>query len=239
MPNALSVALSGQIAVDRRLESIAANIANAGTVGYRADKVVFSSLIDRAGQESISFATSRLSDLDRRSGEIKETGNAFDVAVEGDAWLAISTPSGTAYTRNGRLSMSTLGELRSIEGYPILDAGGSPVNIDPKGDAPRIDRRGQISQGDRVVGTIGLFMIEPEQRLTRFGNTAVMSCDEPALVQDFSANGLTQGFLEGANVNPIRELTNLMMVSRSFEALSSAISETEKRLSGAIAVLGR
>ena len=239
MSNALSVALSGQIAVERRMDSIASNIANAGTVGYRADKVVFSSLVDRAGPDSISFASSRLSDIDRRSGEIKETGNALDVAVEGKAWLAISTPSGTAYTRNGRLSMSTVGELRSIEGYPILDASGSPVNIDPRGDAPRIDRRGQITQGDRVVGAIGLFMIEPEQRLTRFGDTAVMSRDEPALVQDFGANGLTQGFLEGSNVNPIRELTNLLTVSRSFEAVSSAISENEKRLSGAIAVLGR
>ena len=75
-------------------------------------------------------------------GPLIETGNPLDVAVQGEGWLAIQTPGGTVYTRDGRMRMRLDGELESLAGHPILDAGGTPIILDPdRGAAGDLRRR--------------------------------------------------------------------------------------------------
>ena len=68
-------------------------------------------------------------------GPLRETGNPFDFAIQGDAWFGIETPVGTVMTRDGRFTMTDTGELVTIEGYAVLDAGGAPIQLDPRNGA--------------------------------------------------------------------------------------------------------
>ena len=95
MQGNLYVGVSAQVALQRRLDTIAHNVANASTAGFRAEEVRFETVLSRAGADPVAFATSGPTFLSRRSGELVRTDNLFDVAVEGDAWLAIQTPGGT------------------------------------------------------------------------------------------------------------------------------------------------
>lgn len=105
------------------------------------------------------------------NGGMQETGNPFDFAVKGNAWFGIQTPSGTIMTRDGRFSMNQNGELLSIEGHPVLDAGGAPIQLDPRGGPPKVGADGALHQGDRQVGAIGLFTFDPGVNFTRYGNS--------------------------------------------------------------------
>ncbi|RWF23225.1 MAG: flagellar hook-basal body complex protein, partial [Mesorhizobium sp.] len=136
MQDSLYVALSSQIALERRLDTIADNVANASTIGFRATGVKFEDVVSGTGLKSVSFASSGKTYLSTAHGSMTETGNPFDFAIQGDAWFAIQTPAGTVMTRDGRFSMNENGELMSIEGYPVLDSGGAPIQLDPRNGPP-------------------------------------------------------------------------------------------------------
>ena len=233
------VGLSAQIALQRRMEAIAQNVANLGTAGYRAEEIKFDSILSGAiGEEPVAYAGADETYISLQAGPLNQTGDPLDVAVQGDSWMAIQTPAGTVYTRDGRMKMLETGELVSINDHPMLDVGGAPLLLDPVGGPPQIARDGMITQGGVEVGAIGLFAIDPKANLARYENSGVIP-DQPAVpVLDFDANGVVQGFVEGANVNPVLEMTKLIMVSRSFESATSAIEQSEQSQEEAIKTLG-
>ncbi len=238
MPSNLYVALSAQISLQRRLETIAHNVANAGTAGFRAEEVKFDTLLSTTAPDPVSYVSGKETYISRRAGELVRTDNPLDVAVQGDAWLAIQGPGGPVYTRDGRMTMTATGELQTLTGRPILDAGGSPILLDPNSGPPTISRDGTITQGNRQVGALGLFTIDKAAKLTRFENSGVIP-DRPAQpALDFSRVGVAQGFVERGNVNPVMEMTKLIMVSRAFDAVTASINQTEGTLESAIRTLG-
>jgi flagellar basal-body rod protein FlgF len=238
MQSNFSVALSAQISLQKRLETIANNVANASTAGFRAEEVKFESLLSYASSTPVAFASAGQSYLSRASGEMVRTDNPLDVAVQGDAWLGIQTPAGPAYTRDGRMKMTPTGELQTLNGYAVLDAGGSPILLDPNAGPPRIARDGAISQNNRAVGALGLFKIDDKASLKRFDNSGVIP-DRPATpAVEFSKIGMQQGFIERANVNPVMEMSKLIMVSRTFDAVSSSLKDSESSMQEAIRTLG-
>jgi flagellar basal-body rod protein FlgF len=238
MQGNLYVGVSAQLALQRRLDTIAHNVANASTAGFRAEEVRFETLLSRAGADPVAFAATGPTFLSRRSGEFVRTENLFDVAVEGDAWLGIQTPAGLAYTRDGRMRLAPTGELQTINGYPILDAGGTPMLLDPNAGPPTIARDGTITQANRQVGAIGLFNIDSRANLRRFENSGVIP-DQPATaVLDFSRAGMQQGFVENANVNAVMEMSRLISVTRAFEMVSASLAASESSLQEAIKQLG-
>ena len=123
MQSGLYVTLSAAVAVDRRMTTIAANIANQSTPGYRAEEVSFKSLVSKAGANPVHFASQGELFISRRQGVPMKTDNPLDVAVQGKGWLALQTPDGTVYTKDGRMRMDESGALVSVDGYPVLDAG--------------------------------------------------------------------------------------------------------------------
>jgi flagellar basal-body rod protein FlgF len=234
----LYVGLSGQIALQKRMETIANNVANTSTPGYRAEEVRFQSLISEASRDPTAFASTGESYLVRRSGGLTHTGNTLDVAVKGEAFLAIQTPAGQVYTRDGRMQMSEAGELQTLNGYPVLDAGGAPIQLDPNGGAVRIGADGTLTQNDRQLGALGLFTIPADANLTRFENSGVVPDvpAEPAL--NFAKIGVAQGFIEQSNVNPVSEITRLVMVTRAFEAVTNILNQSEQQQRDSIRALG-
>jgi len=238
MQSSLYVALSGQVALQKRLDTIANNIANMNTGGYRAEEVSFSTVLSKAGPAPTAFATAGDNYISRQKGELAQTGNPLDVAVQGDGFFALRTPDGIVYTRDGRLHMDEGGTLLSVNNYPILDAGGASILLDPSSGPPTISQDGMISQNGAQIGAIGLYTIDPAAHLSHYDNSAVKT-DIPATpVLDFTGNGVAQGVTEGSNVNPVLEMTRMIDVSKAFDSASNATQSTESSFLDAIKTLG-
>lgn len=238
MQSSFYVSLSGQMALDRRMDTIANNVANMNTPGFRADGVTFQTTLAKAGDTNVAFVSSGKNYISTRSGPMTKTGNPLDVAVQGDSWLSIKTPNGVAYTKDGRMQISDTGALQTLNGYPVLDAGGAPIIIDATAGPPTIAQDGMISQNGTQISAIGLFSIDPTATLQRVDNSAVIPSKPGTAVLDFTQNGVAQGFIEGSNVDPIKEMTKLIAVTRTFDDVSAQMNQSEATLSDAIKTLG-
>lgn len=238
MQPAIYVGLSAQLALEKRMETIARNVANMNTVAYRADEVKFESYMSAKGPDDVAFASPGQTFINRESGGLTRTDNLLDVAVEGEGWFAIQTPAGVVYTRDGRMQLTAEGQLQTLNGYPVLDVGGAPLEVDPQGGPPTIVRDGMIWQGNDQIGAVGLFSIPETAKLTRYENSGVIPNQPAVPILDFVKSGVRQGFTEGSNVDNVREMTKLIMVSRAFEAASQAISKGEAAQETAIKTLG-
>jgi flagellar basal-body rod protein FlgF len=238
MQDGLYVALSAQVALEKRLTTIADNVANMSTVGFRATEVKFEDVVKGVGRDAISFTSPGDTYLSEKAGGFRETQSPFDFAIQGDAWFGIDTPAGTVMTRDGRFTMTDTGQLVTHEGYPVLDAGGAPIQLDPQNGPPAVGRDGIIRQDGQLVGSIGLFNFNPGPNFNRFGNSGIIPDGEPDPVVDRVDVGVAQGFLEEANVNPVLEMTRLIMVQRSFENASAMMRDTESTMDDAVKTLG-
>ncbi len=238
MQEGLYVALSAQVALEKRLNTIADNVANSSTVGFRATGVRFEDVVSGLGDDAVSFASSGDTYISNIKGSLRETGNPFDFAIQGDAWFSIETPVGTVMTRDGRFTMTDEGQLVTIEGYPVLDAGGAPIQLDPRNGAPDAGADGTLRQGGNLVAALGLYDFDPGANFVRFGNCGLVPAGEPDPVVDRIEVGVAQGFLEESNVNPVLEMSRLIMVQRAFENTAALIRDTESSYSEAIKTLG-
>ncbi|MBO0660960.1 flagellar basal-body rod protein FlgF [Jiella sp. MQZ9-1] len=242
MQSSLPVALSAQMAIERRLDTLANNLANIRTVGFRAEEVKFDEMLkpgDGFGAPSVSMASEGKSFISTRNGELTQTGNPLDMAVSGDAYFAFQGANGaTVYTRDGRMRINQGGTIETLTGHPLLDAGGAQLQVDPNGGAVTIARDGMITQNGRQLGAVGLFSIPATAKLTRSDTSGVIP-DQPAQpALDFSRVGVMQGFVEGSNVNPIMEMTRLIALQRAFENAANLTQTNEHSLGEAIQTLG-
>lgn len=238
MQDSLYVALSAQVALERRLTTIADNVANAGTIGFRATQVKFEDVVTNPSGTSISFVKSGGTYMSAAKGGFRETNNQFDFAIRGDAWFGIETPVGPVMTRDGRFSLTQDGTLVSIEGYPVLDPGGAPIQIEAGGGPIKVSPDGFIRQDGQQVGAIGLYDFKPGANFQRYGNSGVVPQGPPETVTDLQSAGVAQGFLEESNVNPVLEMSRLIMVQRAFESATAAIRQTEATFGDAVKTLG-
>ncbi len=237
MQSSLYVTLSAQMALQRRVDTIAHNVANATTAGFRAEEVRFETILSDITSEPTAFASMGDTYISRKTGPVSQTDNALDVAVKGEAWLAIETPAGQVYTRDGRMRMTQDGQLQTLNGHAVLDAGGAAIQLNPAGGTPEIATDGTITQNGQRVGVIGLFEIPAEAKLRRHENSGVIP-DRPAIpVVEFSTAGLAQGYVEGSNVNPVSEISRLVLVSRAFDAVTASIETSEATFRDALRTL--
>jgi flagellar basal-body rod protein FlgF len=238
MQNGLYVALSGQVSVQRRLETIANNVANMNTVGFRADAVRFEEQVAKAGDNSLSYVAGGAEYVSRRAGPLTRTNNRLDLAIQGDGWFAINQNGKTIYTRDGRFQLSETGALENINGAQVLDAGGAPIQLNPDGGDATVSGDGMITQNGRQAGAIGLFLVDSSAKLTRAGNSGFTSDQVGLPVLDFTQNGVVQGAVEGSNVNPIEEMTRLIAVTRNFDQVANEVNKSESSIEDAIKALG-
>lgn len=238
MSSEIYVALSGQMAMQTRLATVANNLANMRTAGFRAQTVTFETVLSEYGRDAVAFAAADEAYLDRAAGPVEATGNMLDVAIVGEGWFAIETAGGTAYTRDGRFHLNVEGDLLTLTGHRVLDDGGAPIQIDPAGGAVDIGGDGRIIQAGRDIGILGLFSLAPEARLSRYGDSAVLSPTPGEPIVDRAANGVRQGYLEGANVNAIRAIAELIEIQRAFEYANATIEDRQQTLQEAVRILG-
>lgn len=241
MQSGLYVGISSQIALERRLNTIADNMANMNTVGFRSTEVKFDEVLSKTKNDinaKVAFVSQGNDYLSTRSGQLMQTGNPLDFAIKGDAWFAIDTPAGQVLTRDGRFTMDETGQLRSTRGFPVLDAGGAPIQLNREAGDITVGADGVIRQEDQIVATLGLYTADISKGYSRYDNEGVIPVENPQPVVDAFDTAVTQGYVEQSNVNGIREMTQLIQVNRAFEGISSLMRDSENTLDSAIKVLG-
>lgn len=202
---------------------VANNLANASTTGFRADLQSFRAMPSIGdGHQSRVFVQSERPGYNLGEGSLITTGNALDVAVKGEGWIAVQRPDGSeAYTRAGDLRVNANGLLENGRGNPIMGNNG-PIAIPPV-EKMQIGKDGTISilplgapkTAVQILDRIKL--VNPEVTNIKKGADGlfdtVNGIPEPA---DASVNLITET-LEGSNVSAITELTDMIALSRQFE----------------------
>lgn len=229
------VALGRQSGLMREMQTVANNIANVSTTGFRREGVVFSEFIDRLDRElsiSMGFATGKLVDLSQ--GGIQGTGGAFDFAIQGDGFFQIETPAGNRLTRAGSFTPNPNGELVTDEGFRLLDAGGAPVFV-PPGAKIAVGADGTLSADGTAIGQIGLWQPVDPLKLSYAGGTMF----DGGEVQPAEGATLMQGYLEDSNVNPVSEIARMIEVQRAYEMGQKFLDAEDARARSVIQTLGR
>ncbi|AOF88701.1 flagellar basal-body rod protein FlgF [Sinorhizobium sp. RAC02] len=238
MQTGLYVSLSSQLALDRRLTTLADNVANSTTVGFRATEVKFNQVISDQKVADVAFVSQGNEFISTRAGGMTETGGTLDFAIKGDAWFQVETPSGPTLTRDGRFTLTEAGELVTLNGYAVLDAGGGPIQLDGANGPIVLSADGQLNQNGQPVAALGLFSADLSGGFTRAGNSGIITAIPPEPVIDRLDAGVVQGYVEESNVNAIGEMTQLIQVTRAFESIASLLRDSEESMNEAVRTLG-
>ncbi|KPP89279.1 MAG: flagellar basal-body rod protein FlgF [Rhodobacteraceae bacterium HLUCCA08] len=238
MSNSIYAALTRQSGLMNEMRVVANNIANASTSGFRAEGLIFSEHVAALDRDdpSLSMAAARVRDTSEIQGSLKQTGGPFDLAIEGEGFFLVLTPQGERLTRAGSFTPNENGDLVTMEGYPVLDAGGAPVFVPQGAGAVGIAADGTISAGGVPVGQIGL--VVPENPLGMMREDGVRFRADDGYVPAETAR-VAQGFLEQSNVNPILELARMIEVQRAYELGQSFIDKEDQRIREAIRTFGK
>ena len=237
MQNALLVGLSRQVALGREMDVIANNLANMNTTGFKADGAVFEEFISPtaradnfpAADRRISFVHDRATWMDLSQGPLERTGNPLDVAVNGKGYLAVQTPRGERYTRNGALQINNSGELVTAEGYQVMGESG-PITFQPKDRNITISQDGTISVGEgnnaktnSQRGQLRLVSFDQPGRLQKDGTRRFPRTGRCPPQADKSSR-VMQGTIEKSNVRSVIEMTRMIEVTRSYTQIASILS---------------
>jgi flagellar basal-body rod protein FlgG len=230
---ALTIAASGGSALLHQIDTIAGNLANVNSAGYKRSRATFADLpySDAFGSGVRLQSTEKLFE----AGKLQATQRDLDLAIEGEGFLRVLLPDrSAAFTRAGNLSLDAQGGLVTADGY-LVDP---PVNVPPGFSKIVIDPTGLVQGFDgeelQPIGQI---------EITRFSNPSGLQSAGSNLFRATDAAGerldgrpgeglgvLRQGHLEQSNVDPIRELVDLIQAQRAFEINSRTIQAADEIL---------
>jgi len=240
MDNVSYVALSAQVSLRHSLDIIANNVANMNTAGFKADRAVFAERVAKMAGENeakgVSFVIDKHSWTDFSAGTVRQTGSDLNVAIAGDGFLAVETPAGIAYTRDGRFGISADGALVNLEGNPVLDVDGAPIQLPPNVGRISIGRDGIISADGAQVARLGVFMPAEPQNMQKLGNSSFLS---DGGLEPVEQPRVMQGMLEDSNVSGIAEMTRLIGVTRAYGNADRLSSNADELKKDAISRIGR
>ncbi len=248
-------AVFGALTQQHRLDTIANNLANVNTSGFKGDKLAFRDTFRRYAHDMLDpnanltekvpwpqgnvLAQPRISEsvIDLSQGSMKSTGNPLDLAIAGDGFFRVQTPDGEFLTRQGVYHRSAEGYIVDGHGNQLLGDGG-PLQV-PETGSVLVDAEGQLSVDGEPIDIISLVRVEDPRALEKVGQS-LLRVRPDAGVQPVPAEGATieQGFLESANVNVVSEMVNMIEAMRAFEAYQKMISGTFEQDKKAIAEVG-
>lgn len=245
-------ALSGALAQSTKIDTIANNIANVNTVGFKKDQQTFGeyltsfekepeviqvprvpasieSFYDMNGGDQ-SFVNSTGTYTNFEQGSMKFTGGKLDLAIDGAGFFEVATPQGVQLTRAGNFTIDGNGQLVTKDGFPVLLEGDSSsgaeqrtVQFSGKGQA-YISDGGEIYDGEKKLGKISLVQVSNLDCLQKVGNNNYsFKPDLPSEVSQVAVPSLKQGFIETSNVNIVNEMTDMITAQRVFEGTQKAI----------------
>ncbi|MFD1160365.1 flagellar hook-basal body complex protein [Roseovarius aestuarii] len=232
MANTGYTTLTRQSGLMREMQVVANNIANSATTGYRQEGLVFAEFVRGTGDgPSLSMASAHVRHTSSLQGALTQTGGNLDLAVEGRGYFLIETPAGQRLTRAGNFALSAAGDLVTNDGFRVLDAGGAPVFVPPDATDLGISPDGTVSAGGRPLSQIGL--VQPADPMDLIREDGVMFRTEGAL-EPVEGGRILQGFLEGANVDPVSQIARMIEVQRAYEMGASFLDAENKRMLSAL-----
>ncbi|PAP75789.1 flagellar hook-basal body protein [Rubrivirga marina] len=221
----------------QRQDRVANNLANAGTVGYRRDQAFATALRERIDAEGAPQSTrvgGQVADL--APGEFIQTGNALDLALDGDGFFAIQDADGrTRLTRAGAFVLDGDGTVRSPQGHLLLRDDGTPLTLPPSGGEIAVDTAGDVTVGGVLAGRVQTVAVEDPGQLARLDGATF---DGTGLALAPAEARVRQGFLEGSNVDAVGEMVELMNHVRLFESQQKALRTTDETLGAVTRDLG-
>jgi len=235
------VALSRQTALLRQMDVVANNLANLVTPGFKSEMEVFTTYPIRSQSfgtpQKLAYVQDFATARDFSAGPMNPTGNDLDVAIQGNGFFVVQTPNGPRYTRLGHFSLNGAGQVVNKLGYPVL-AGGAPITLNPDDGPVQIASDGTVSadrtqQGNAqvVYGKLDVVdfqnrdQLKPEEGILFNTNAAPIQVAQPALVQRM---------LEQSNVQPVKELTDMIWVQRNYEAVQKFLDGEDDRMRRAV-----
>ncbi|MFT5438813.1 MAG: flagellar basal-body rod protein FlgF [Alphaproteobacteria bacterium] len=235
MENALLIALSRQTVMEKHMQVVANNIANASTPGYKGEQMLFAEyLADNGNGETTSFVQDIAVVRDYGEGEMIRSGNSLDFAIHGKGWFVVDTPEGPAYTRNGHFSLDAQGQLTTTNGSPVLSATGTPIIFGAEDSGIVVSGDGTITTETGEKGRLAVVTFEDEREMKKSGDSQYVT-DQPTT--DAKDIKIIQGMLESSNVQPIIEITNMIAAMRSYQSAQQTVVEDSGLIEKAIDVL--
>ena len=228
MDRLIYLSMSGAKATMQRQETLANNLANVSTTGFRAELAAFRAVpVEGSGASTRVYALESTPGYDATPGQVAATGRNLDVAMSGGAWLSVQGLDGTeAYTRGGALDVNAEGTMITVSGLTVLGDGG-PIQVPPNTQVS-IGADGTVSStaANGKSTSIGkLKLVTPEAPLTR-GTDGLFRAAEGDLSADPNAR-VQDGALEGSNVSAVETMVQMISAARQFEAQMKSLTTAE------------
>ncbi len=242
--------LSGALAQEKVLDIIANNLANVNTVGFKGESVTFKVLEpepEKSYTTPLPPANYKISlddvmpfrgnDVDyvgisgiardNSQGPAIKTDNRLDLMIEGDGFFSVNTKDGPRYTRNGSFTLNSDGALVDKGGNPVL---GEKGNIYLHGHDFQVNSLGEVYQNGQLIDQINIVKFQDPEALEQVGNNLFFygGADAGRVPVEFAS--LKQGYLEGSNVNAIKNLTAMILAHRSYESYQKSIKNFDSMM---------
>ena len=236
-------------ALERWQDAVSQNITSAQNTGYRARTMQFSTQaageyqFDPNAKAGVDNGTAALfpsvhGGINFLAGETQPTKRDLDVAIQGEGFFQVQMPDGNmAYTRSGEFRLRPDRTLVTSAGREVMSEGGNPIVLQPGMGSLSINPDGSIFQGNTPLGKIGVKKFADDHLLTPIAGgmftapngVAPLTVDKPELLQ---------GYLEQSNVQPLREMVDMVLISRAYEANQKVITSVDERMQKTLEALG-
>ena len=236
------VGLSRQETLQRELDVVANNVANVDTAGFKVESLMMQDDPQHLpaagdGPSTVNFTIDTGVARDFGQGALKQTGSPLNVAIQGEGFFRVSTPSGERYTRDGRFGMDAQGRLVTASGEAVQGDGGD-ITLDPQKGQPMIATDGTVSQQGQAVGRVSVVTFPSLSALSKAGDGLYRNVSN-LQPQPADAARVRQGMLESSNVEPITQITRLIEIARAYDSVSQMVSQTADLSTQAVNRLGR
>jgi flagellar basal-body rod protein FlgF/flagellar basal-body rod protein FlgG len=237
MENTLLVGLSRQMVLERQMDVVANNVANINTNGFKADRSLFEEYLRSPAHEDnfmrsdrrVSFVQDRATFHDFAAGSTELTKNPLDLSIDGKGFIAVQTPAGERYTRDGSLQINNQGQLVTASGYPVLGTSGpivfqptdKQINIAADGNVTVVEGTGRV---DTVRGKLRLVSFADAQKLVKEGGN-LYSAGQGVAAQPDITSRVRQGFIEKSNVNSVHEMSRMIEITRTYTQISALLQQ--------------
>lgn len=208
---------------------LANNLANANTAGFRQDRVAFQqiagSLQVKNLETMMASAPEMTTHLDSTAGAYEVTERPLDVAIQGDGFFVVQSPDGERLTRGGQFRLAEDGSLITAQGFPVQSEGGALTL--PTDQPITINTAGEIQSGETTVGRLRIVGVTEGQALEHVGGGLMKADGELTAATEAR---VLQGVLEGANVEAVQAMVDMIALLRHFEMNQKALQAQDESL---------
>ncbi|MBI5579416.1 MAG: flagellar basal-body rod protein FlgF [Deltaproteobacteria bacterium] len=256
MSGDIYLAASAALAYEKRLEVVANNLANLNTAGFKRDNVSFQAyMLNNAGSPSPvnppypqgaspeSFWVEYKSRTDFSPGFLRQTGNPFDLALNGKGFFSVQSPDGELYTRRGNFNLNPEGMLVTQEGWPVMGDGGE-IRVAGGGSDRRalevtVGEDGALQVNGSKVGRLRVSDFAAPDSLAKVNGCYFKPGSDGAAPEPMEDFRMAQGFLEMANVEAVQLMTEMIEIHRGYESYQRVIRSIDDLNSKSINEVGR